>query len=132
METITYSGELTVVKCWCGIRHAIPSELRREQSRAHDRGGWQGVYCPIGHKHAPAGTSEAERLRERLEREQDRAGRLAAERDQAEASARAYKGAATKARKRAGKGVCPVPGCGRTFQQLGRHMATKHPDYAGK
>lgn len=30
-------------------------------------------------------------------------------------------------RNRAAAGVCPC--CNRTFEQLGRHMTTKHPEY---
>lgn len=126
-ETLTFVGELTVVKCWCGMRHAIPSELRNFQQRQHADGRSHHVYCPLGHTHAPAGESEAEKLRKQLQREQDERARVAAERDQAEASARAYKGAATRARKRSAAAICPC--CHRSFKQLRRHMETKHPDF---
>jgi hypothetical protein len=29
-QTLSYSGTLTVETCWCGCRHAIPSELSRQ------------------------------------------------------------------------------------------------------
>ena len=127
-ETLHYSGELTVTTCWCGTRHAIPSELHDFQQRQHRDGRKvTAVYCPLGHTHVPAGESESERLQARLERERARNARLLAENDQLEASRNAYKGAATKARKRAKAGVCPC--CNRTFQQLARHMASQHPDF---
>ncbi len=126
-ETLTYIGELTVVTCWCGIRHAIPSELRREQQRAHENGRRENVYCPLGHQHAPAGESKAQRLERQLDAARNEAARRAAERDQAEASAKAHKGHATRLRKRAKAGTCPC--CKRTFKQLSRHMATQHPDF---
>lgn len=126
--TLQYSGQLTVVTCWCGMRHAVPEELREFQLRKHDNG--QGdfyIYCPLGHQYTPAGTPEVERLRRQVQQERERTARYAAERDQADASARAYKGAATRARKRAAAAVCPC--CKRSFVQLRRHMAAKHPDF---
>jgi hypothetical protein len=110
-STLSYSGTLEVVTCWCGMRHAVPEELRQHQLRAHndERGNVPSIYCPLGHSHVPAGKSKATQLEESLQWERERSARLAAARDQAEASARAYKGVATKARKRA--------------------AATKHPDY---
>jgi hypothetical protein len=63
------------------------------------------------------------------ERERRRAGRLAAERDQAEASARAHKGHATRLKNRAQAGMCPH-GCNRHFKDLERHCKNKHPDAA--
>jgi hypothetical protein len=127
-ETLRYSGVLTIVTCWCGTYHAVPAELRQQQERQHANGRDQtGIYCPHGHSHVIAGESEVEKTRRELEASRDRAAQLAAERDQAEASARAYKGAATRARKRAGAGVCPC--CNRTFKQLAQHMKSKHPDF---
>lgn len=126
--TMEFTDTLVVVTCWCGINHAVPENLRDFQLRQHRDGKpVTSIYCPLGHQHAPAGKGEAEKLRETLARERDRAARLAAQRDQAEASARAYKGAATRARKRAKAGTCPC--CKRTFQQLARHMASQHPGF---
>lgn len=127
-ETLRYSGQLVVNTCWCGMRHAIPEELHDFQHRQHRDGREQtAIYCPLGHTYVTSGEGEAAKLRRQLESERHKAGRLAAELDQAEASARAYKGAATRARKRAGAGVCPC--CKRSFSQLRRHMASKHPDF---
>lgn len=127
-ETIVYSGELVVTMCWCGMRHAVPEELRDYQLRMHRDGrDVQSIYCPLGHGHVPAGKGKAAKLREQLEDERARAGRLAAARDQAEASLRAQKAATTRARKRSAAAVCPC--CKRSFVQLRRHMAAKHPDF---
>tara|TARA_Y100000310_G_scaffold338946_1_gene430083 strand:- start:1163 stop:1354 length:192 start_codon:yes stop_codon:yes gene_type:complete len=49
------------------------------------------------------------------------------ERDAAEKTASTYKGQVTKLKNRAKAGVCPC--CNRTFQNLSRHMETKHPDF---
>lgn len=127
-QTIRYGGRLVVSVCWCGMRHAIPSELDNFQQRQHDNGERvTSIYCPLGHTYVPSGKGEAQRLRERLESEKNRSARLSAQRDQAEASARAHKGHATRAKKRAAAGMCPC--CNRTFKQLTRHLASQHPDY---
>jgi hypothetical protein len=135
-DTLAYSGQLVVCTCWCGMRHAVPTELRRHQEKQAEEGrDIDPVYCPLGHSHVPAGEPKIKRVERERERARNEAATRAAERDQAEASARAHKGAATKARKRAAAAVCPVPGCGRSFKQLRRHMETQHPDYdpaAGK
>lgn len=129
-DTLVYAGDLLTVSCWCGIRHAVPAELRRHQLRQHQNGKEPfSIYCPLGHMYVPSGESEVERLRRVVRLESEERARLAAERDQAEASARAYKGAATRARKRATAATCPC--CKRSFVQLRRHLATKHPEYTG-
>lgn len=126
--TIEFTDRLVVMTCWCGINHAVPEDLRDYQLRQfHDGREVTGIHCPLGHSHVPAGKPKHERLQEALDRERARAGRLASERDQAAASARAYKGVATKARKRSGAGLCPC--CNRSFSQLRRHMEAKHPDF---
>lgn len=135
---------LTVVNCaTCHITYAIPESL--EQSAiAHpgdtDR-GWK-LCCPLGHTWWYVGKTEADKVRDQLKRERaeaewqrGRAGRMAAERDQALASAKAQKAAKTRIknsrereRQRVAAGVCPE--CNRTFQNLARHMQGQHPDHA--
>jgi hypothetical protein len=125
---ISYTGTLVTLTCWCGITHAVPGALREEQMREFNAGRKpQGIYCPLGHTHVPVGEPESERLRRQLEVQRQRAGRLASELEQTEASLRAQKAATTRAKKRHAAGVCPV--CKRTFQQVQRHMASQHPDY---
>ena len=137
-DGFTYAGEtsLAVLVCpvaGCSITYAIPERLRADAARAgNSRISW---YCPNGHSVTYLGISEEERLRRDLERERTRAGRLASERDQAKASERAQRAAATRARnqrdkerKRVGNGVCPC--CNRSFTDLRRHMASKHPEHA--
>jgi hypothetical protein len=125
---LTYSGQLTVLVCWCGMRHAVPEELHDTQLRQHRDGGRvMDIYCPLGHAYIPSGKGEATRLREQLEQQRREAGRLAAERDQIQASLRAQKAATTRAKKRSAAAVCPC--CHRSFSQLRRHMQSKHPGY---
>lgn len=137
-QGFVYAAEtdLTIVVCpreGCSITHAIPSRLYADAKRAgHAKISW---YCPNGHSATFLGPSDEDALREQLERERQRSGRIAAERDQIRASERAQRAAATRARnqrdkerKRVGNGVCPC--CNRSFTNLQRHMATKHPDHA--
>jgi len=126
--TIEFTDKLVVVTCWCGINHAVPEDLRNHQRRQHDNGqSVTGIYCPLGHSHVPSGEGEAAKLERLLREERERAARIDAEREQAEASARAHKAAATRARNRAKHRVCPC--CKRTFKQLAAHMKSKHPDF---
>lgn len=120
-RTISYTGTLVTATCWCGIPHAIPEALDRALTDGATR-----VYCPLGHSYVRS-PSEADRQRNRAD-EAER--RLAAERDlrlDTERRLAAQKGATTRAKTRAAAGICPC--CNRSFAQLRRHMASKHPDY---
>jgi hypothetical protein len=120
------SVELTHMECGsCGVQFAIPETMRAECERHHGR-EW---YCPNGHSRIYTKTADV-KLREAraaLERERQRVRAthdlLAAE----ERSHAATRGHLTRQKKRVAAGVCPC--CNRTFQQLSRHMKTKHPDY---
>lgn len=126
-----YAGyaNLTVMCCpECGVIYAIPEVLRAE---ACSQGGHKIEWCcPNGHNLGYPGES----ARQERDAARDQAASARARAEQAEASAATQKRAATrarnernKARKRSADGVCPC--CGRTFKQVQRHMATKHPDY---
>lgn len=116
-------ANLVAVRCpECHILYAIPESLDRAAQKWTGSQGWN-VSCPLGHTWHYTGPN----IEQKLEQERERSARLAAERDQAEASARAYKGVATKAKKRAAAALCPC--CNRSFVQLRRHLETKHPDY---
>lgn len=121
--------------CNCGMLFAIPLTLANRLSN-EDCG--KTFYCPMGHPQHYLGKSDAQKAREAeaaLKKEQKR--RQWAEQDaqrardaasRAEYSRRAEKAAKTRLKNRISKGVCPC--CNRTFQDLGRHMATKHPEYS--
>lgn len=128
MGQLTYEGTLEVTTCWCGIVVAVPANLYR-QARNHT--GRQ-IYCPLGHTFHYTQTYEERYEREReLRAEAER--QAAAARDLLKAEERSHsatRGQLTRTRKRASAGVCPC--CNRTFQQLARHMKTKHPDFAAQ
>jgi hypothetical protein len=124
MSTLTHITTLVQTSCWCGIALAVPQELYNEAQRAG-----HGIYCPIGHSFVFGNTTE-KKLRETQERLAEERRRLTATRDllhQEERSHSATRGHLTRTKKRVAHGVCPC--CNRTFQNLGRHMQTKHPDY---
>ena len=121
MTTTTVT--LNAIECAdCGLVFGITERFEQNRRRRHDT-----FYCPLGHpNHYPQKTEE--------EKQRERAGRLAAQLDQERAHAAdlqrslsAQKAATTRAKRRHAAGVCPC--CNRTFQQLARHLQTKHPDY---
>lgn len=118
--TMTYTGELTVVTCWCGTQYAISADLYNFMRRKLNDGEKQpDVYCPLGHTWIISGEGKVKRLERQLaNREED----LRAER----AAHATTKGALTKLRKRAERGVCPC--CSRSFVDVARHMKSKHPE----
>lgn len=130
--TLTYTGELVVTSCWCGISLALPSSLYRKMQADSEA----NAYCPLGHSFV-YGKNEADRQRERADRA-ERDARLArasrdAARDQAAAahrSAIAYKGHVTRLRNKIANGVCPVTGCRRHFDNVQAHIEGQHPDWA--
>lgn len=130
-QTMTYTGQLVVTTCWCGIACAIPADLYR---RAQDEKNF-GVHCPLGHTFVYSKT-DAERERERatrlesdLRRARIRQSALQDQADAAERSARAYKGHVTRLRNRIQAGLCPVEGCRRNFANVKGHIARMHPDW---
>lgn len=126
MASYTYADQITLTTMICGecgISFAIPETYRK--ARQENGGSW---YCPNGHSRIYR-ESDVDRLTR--ERDAARVSREAA-RDQAAAAERraaAARGQVTKIRKRVANGVCPC--CHRTFANVARHMATKHPDEAG-
>jgi hypothetical protein len=125
--TLTYSDQLTIISCGaCSINFAIPSDLHKKKVN-----NGTDFWCPNGCKisYGEHVRSEKEKLERQL---RNTRASLTAARDQAEAaerSARAYKGVATRVKNRAAHGVCPVPGCKRSFANVARHVAGQHPDF---
>jgi hypothetical protein len=112
------------VCCECGVEFASPVIVKRK-----DDGQW--FHCPNGHRQHYTETTEA-RLRKELERE--RTLRESAQRDSewqrnqakvARAQETRAKNELKRIKTRIHAGVCPH--CNRTFQNIARHMETKHP-----
>lgn len=115
----------------CGVEFAMPSNLVRTL-----RLNKKSFYCPNGHSQSFT-TSRLDELEAELKRERERRERaedLAKRRD--EANKQMYKtkqqtlGKLRRLKERVKNGVCPC--CNRSFVQLQRHIATKHPEYAAQ
>jgi hypothetical protein len=127
----TLLGSLTLVEetcCNCFTHFAMDRAL-------HDRSRAEGgtFYCPNGHGQHYTET-EVQRLKKQLDNANKRMGwaedsatRALAEAQQTRREKAAIKGQLTKTRNRIANGVCPC--CNRTFQNVARHMTTKHPDF---
>jgi hypothetical protein len=111
----------SIACCECGLVFGMDVRFYRHRQKDH-----RLFYCPNGHpQHFTADLLDAaERRAERL------TALVTHERDQrqaAERSAAAYKGVATRVKRRIAHGVCPA--CNRTFADVARHMEGKHPDF---
>lgn len=120
----------TIICCVCGVAFGLPSTLAMER-----RSNKQSVYCPNGHDLAlmVASDSAEAKLKKELEREKqrremaEREAKYEAERaNKAEAKTDRVKAERKRILKRIANGVCPH--CNRSFEDLHRHMNTKHAD----
>lgn len=121
-RTFTSTGQFVVEDCCrqgCGIAFGIPRDLY-DRLRA-DTG--TVFYCPNGHGQSYTGKSDAQKLRDAEARETHLKDQLEA----AEAEAESRRGQILRDRVRFAAGVCPC--CNRSFPQIRRHIATKHPTY---
>lgn len=132
----TYANDAVAVTLWvtdcprCAVVFAIPK--RMEEARRADG---QTFYCPSGHPMSWK-TTEADRLREQLSRvDADRKyawqvyQEADADRKRTAASLRVTKGHLTRLKNRVEAGVCIH--CNRTFQNVARHMQSKHGESHG-
>ena len=122
MTEMTYTETLVVMHCWCGIALAIPKDLYQHARQDAKN----AVYCPLGHEFVFGNTYKMQltQAEERLAEEQRR---VRATRDLLAAEERSHtatKGHLTRVRRRVEHGVCPH--CNRSFQDLRRHMRSKH------
>lgn len=131
----------TIIRTWhedfitetcvsCGQPWAMTSTFRGQRV---DDG--RGFYCPAGHvQYYTRKRTRQQELARQLERAERRADqeetRRVATQDQLDAerkSKAAVKGHLTRVRRRIAAGVCPC--CTRSFVDVRRHMAAKHPGY---
>lgn len=124
MATITYNATVYVwEQCGsCGIWYTVPQvvyEAHRKEGGFH--------YCPSGHGWGWKQGQGSDAF-DALTRERDRLKQQQAQLEDEVAEQRRLTAAAEKkylqARRRAAAGVCPC--CNRTFQNVQRHMLTKH------
>jgi hypothetical protein len=123
VTTLTYQKtlNLVVVECYsCTIQYGIPASLNK---MLLDKRSNATTYCPNGHGWCYTGQTAEERVRAA----EARATHADDQRQAAERRVTAYKGQLTKVKNRVANGVCPC--CSRTFVNLARHMAGRHPDF---
>jgi hypothetical protein len=129
----TWEGvEYVMSECiTCGVRYTVP---KNQWNLQQQKGGMH--YCSNGHKQGwtPGDNTENDVLRRRAERAEQEQARLAQsaieERNRRQVTERqlaAQKGVVTKIKRRTAHGVCPC--CNRSFEDLRRHMETKHPNF---
>ena len=122
MKPITKQVSLEIEDCCvCGGPIALTETMLRVAQENHST-----FYCPVGHQNYYPGKSEAEELREKLKAEQEKAQILAHKLELTEHWAEEGRKELAKAKKRAHAGVCPE--CNRTFQNVSRHMQSKHKE----
>jgi hypothetical protein len=117
-----YVEASTVIHCpACFIPFWVPKGM--QALRRQDHGSF---YCPNGHSMSYSQETEAEKASR--ERDEARAARDKAwvERDKAERDRDAAKKDLETVTRRQTHGVCIH--CHRTFQNVARHMSTKHPE----
>jgi len=105
----------------CGTPFGVSADL--VSRRRTDHGDF---FCPFGHANVFKGETEAERLRKLLTEANANATRQAQRALDAEIAEQKAETARRKLEKRVRAGVCPC--CSRSFVNLKRHMASKHPE----
>lgn len=130
------SGQVfTETETWCtlccSVCHVLYAVTERHRDRCCEDGS--SFYCPNGHVQVFIESDNQRLTKERNEarRERDANERwYQSERDdhsRTKKQRNAFKGKVTEVKRRISKGVCPC--CTRTFQNLARHMESKHPEY---
>ena len=100
--TLTYTGELVITTCWCGITMALPGDLYEHAGRTG-----AACYCPLGHSWI-RGNNMAKRLKEAEDEAQRLRGLWRDEYDQhkrTERRLKATRGVVTRTKRRIAKEV---------------------------
>jgi len=120
LETVT---DFYIESCFsCGCQFGMTVDFKDNRMRLKDT-----FYCPAGHAQHYTGKSDKELRREAEARERAALDQLQAAEAENRRIKREAKAEATRLAQRARGGVCPC--CNRSFVQLARHMASKHPDH---
>ena len=124
--TTSVSVDIYFEHCYsCGTPFGMSAALQRRFRNKHET-----FYCPSGHGQVYAQPVE-QKLREAeaaLRIEQESTAYLRSHNDQLLTDLNKKSKEIAQIKRRANAGVCPH--CHRTFQQVSRHMASKHPEEA--
>ena len=130
LETIHLTTTLVKQECCsCHMIFAVTTSFQKEMKDTHN-----SFCCPTGHWQSYASESETEKLQKIID-QKDNEIRIQRElkeeiwldRNKIKNTLIAVKGHKTRIQKRIAAGVCPC--CNRSFDNLHRHMNTKHPKY---
>lgn len=126
VTSITHTSELEVHDCpTCGILYAAPVDFFRRKNE--NSGSW---HCPNGDSVVFTASAldrakaDLEKARQATAEWREWYNEEAERRKAEERSHSATRGHLTRVKRRVHAGVCPH--CNRTFQQLARHMQSKH------
>ena len=129
MTTTTFFGTLNHHTCGeCGLIFGLEAAFDATKQRDGTT-----FYCPNGHARVYRETAlqrmerTAKRTQELLEAERRANESLRKDKERLYRQRAAACGQVTRLKNRAKAGVCPC--CNRTFSQLARHMADKHPEF---
>jgi NMD protein affecting ribosome stability and mRNA decay len=124
LNTLLNARSTHIECCTCGIVFAVPENWRAKKQET-------GTYffCPNGHCQCYS-ESDVVRAKKLLEEEMKRHMITLTRFNEAERAKQDITKELIRIKKRISAGVCPC--CNRTFQQLARHMKTKHPEQAGR
>ena len=125
MTTQISMQTLVAIDCpACGLMFGITDDYERRRRDDH-----REFKCPAGHvqyfpqkSELESARADAKRLKADLEWERMRV-------ENWKRSCAAQKGQVTRIRNMIAKGICPVQGCRRNFDNVREHMANEHPDY---
>lgn len=124
---LKYETCLTVTSaecCQCG--HLVFMSTDFATRRHRDHRSWYCLSC--GQAQGWTGESDIQKLQKELAAERERKMAALDEANRMRAEADEAKRASERLRKRAHAGVCPC--CKRSFENVRRHIKTKHPNVA--
>lgn len=120
-STMLFGVEYVLVSCGKeGCDQSFGMSLRFYDETRRTGNCW---HCPSGHPRIWAGKTTEQQLADAQARETALQDQLTAAVNEAEQT----RVALLRDRQRFANGVCPC--CNRSFENVRRHMATKHPDY---
>lgn len=121
-NTVTESVDFMLETCCsCGIPFFMPTYFYRHKLATKER-----FHCPNGHGMSYTGKTEAEKLKEQLEKLQQNQEKREEELQNRWLDALSEKQKLEKQLKRLHRGVCPC--CNRSFANLQQHMKKQHPE----
>ncbi len=121
MKTLEIMTDVKLITMECGKCGTIFAMSEAKYRRCNEKG--EDWHCPNGHCREFT-TSELDRLRHKIDQTEAELETARCQRDGALRQVSAHKGVVTRIKNRVRNGVCTE--CHRHFENLERHMETKH------